>query len=65
MNFPFTTVLEAEGEPARLQLHRSYITLHYIALHCVTFIWQALLSKAMYSKCVPKVIGTTTKRRFQ
>uniref|UniRef100_A0A0E9UDX1 Uncharacterized protein n=1 Tax=Anguilla anguilla TaxID=7936 RepID=A0A0E9UDX1_ANGAN len=35
MNFPFTTVLEAEREPARLQLHRSYITLHCIALRSV------------------------------
>uniref|UniRef100_A0A0E9TBL4 Uncharacterized protein n=1 Tax=Anguilla anguilla TaxID=7936 RepID=A0A0E9TBL4_ANGAN len=42
----------------RLQIQYA---LHNITLHYITFIWQTLLSKAAHNKCIPKVIGTTTK----
>uniref|UniRef100_A0A0E9SQA2 Uncharacterized protein n=1 Tax=Anguilla anguilla TaxID=7936 RepID=A0A0E9SQA2_ANGAN len=33
----------------------------YIILYYITCIWQTNLSEEMYNKCMPKVIGTTTK----
>uniref|UniRef100_A0A0E9XBU6 Uncharacterized protein n=1 Tax=Anguilla anguilla TaxID=7936 RepID=A0A0E9XBU6_ANGAN len=41
-----------------------YVNIKSWRIHDITFIWQTLLSNA-YSKCIPKVIGTTSKHRSE
>lgn len=45
----------------RIDIPSTVINLLYHILHQSTFIQQILLSKAMYNRCSPKIISTTTE----